>query len=134
MTQSLFTITEPTVKTKKGMTRDAVIKTVKDNLIKRIENDEAVELHYNNDAEAYQHQCTVRYGVKPIKVFWATQSVNTKSERIAFANAVLDYVPNLADIIWETYRNFSKTNKKNAMKRRKSQDQEKQLPSVSVQG
>ena len=112
----LFTITEPTVKTKQGMTRDAVIKTIKDNLKKRIKNDEAVALFYNNDTESYQHCTTVRYGVKPIKVMWAKTPIETKEQREQFANAVLDYIPNLSSVIWETYRTFSKQNKKNASK------------------
>ena len=129
MTNSLFTITEPTVKTKKGMTREAVIKTVKENLIKRIEEDSAVDYHYNKDANEYQHQCTVRYGVKPIKVFWANNPLENRAEREAFANAVLDYIPNLASVIWEEYKTFSKTNKRNAQKRHsQSQPQAKNLP------
>ena len=112
----LFTITEPTVKTKQGMTREAVIKTVKDNLQKRIANDEAVALFYNKDTKTYQHCTTVRYGVKPIKVMWAKNPIETKEQREQFANAVMDYIPNLSSVIWETYRTFSKQNKKNASK------------------
>tara|TARA_B100000780_G_scaffold23566_1_gene15019 strand:- start:543 stop:935 length:393 start_codon:yes stop_codon:yes gene_type:complete len=110
----LFTITEPTVKTKKGMTMDAVIKTVKKNLQDRINKDEAVGYFYNRDSEQYAHACTVRYGVKPIKVFWAKEPIETQEKREEFANAVLDYIPNLQSVIWETYRTFSKQNRKNA--------------------
>jgi hypothetical protein len=98
------------------MTREAVIKTVKDNLQKRIENDEAVALFYNKDTKSYQHCTTVRYGVKPIKVMWAKNPIETKEQREQFANAVMDYIPNLSSVIWETYRTFSKQNRKNASK------------------
>ena len=125
----LFIITEPEVKTKKGTTREAVIKTVEKNLQKRIDNDTAIRRSFNNKIDDYQDEITLRYGSKPMKVFWSQKPLGLREDiekadqqeiikdRREFEEAVFEYIPNLSDLLWETFKSYSKTNKKNAEKR-----------------